>query len=743
MIDTKAISHESMVTFFIEGMHCASCVNRIETAVRDQVPGVRDVRVNLATHQAVVEGAISPAEIIQAIEHAGYRASVTPDGLDTHEATTTPDYIATRNRFLLSTLLTLPVFIMSMAHLDFPGVEWIQFGLTTGVMVCCGYPFFTAAFRQLRHVQANMDTLVALGTGMAYGASVATLFGVLKGPLYFESAAVIITLILLGRFLEAKAKDQAGDALRNLMALQPETVHLKQDSAFVEISIHSIAPGNILRILPGEKVPVDGVVISGESSINEAAMTGESLPVEKQAGSKVISGTLNTTGSLDIEAIQVGSETALARVIESVKAAQNSKPPVQRLVDKVAGIFVPVVMGIAVITFLIWWTLEYPMQLGVQAAVAVLVIACPCALGLATPTAIQVASGRGAQLGILFQEAQSLELAGKLTVLGLDKTGTLTQGSPAVHTIMNRTELDDETFLGWVAALESRSEHPLAKAIVAYAQAELKNTSGDDEPKIEQFHAVPGGGIVAKVDHEEWVVGSKAFLLSQAVTQSSLEKITVETKKRLGNADTDTTLDTMTQVWVGINDEAAGVFLIKDPLKDTSKDAVGQLKQMSIQPVLLTGDRQEVANAIAEQVGIDPSAVHAGVSPEEKQRVLATLKQQDKNVVMGMVGDGINDAPALAAADVSMAMGTGADVAMNTADMTLVDGDVAKAVTAIRLSRRTMQIIRQNLFWAFIYNVLAIPLAATGMLHPMIAAGAMAASSVCVVGNSLRLDKFK
>lgn len=690
--------------FAVKGMTCASCAARVEKAVR-RVPGVESASVNLATEKAVYVGGAAPEAVFAAVEKIGYHAEAVKEG-----AKPTIQARKEMANFIVAAALTLPVFIISMFMLKFPYSDWTQMVLTAAVLFYAGREFFAKAILLLRHFSANMDTLIAMGSFAAFGFSAAMLlFAHEEHPhLYFETGAMIVTLILLGRFLEAAAKGRASSAIRELMALRPDAALVRRGGEWTQIPTSEVKVGDVLLVKPGAKIPVDGVVIEGASSVDESMITGESMPAKKEKDSEVTGATINGTGSLTVRAAKIGADTVLARIIRMVEHAQASKAPVQRLVDRVAGIFVPAVIIVAAATFALWMLFNGDIDPSIRAAVAVLVIACPCALGLATPTAIIVGTGAAAKHGILIRNAESLETAHNLNVLVFDKTGTITEGRPRVVEFRNQGGMADA--LSLIASCESRSEHPLADAIVAYA---LKKDI--DLVEVSEFESTPGAGVAATVNGRRVIAGSRRFLEERGVK--------VETA------------GARTEVFAAIDGKLAAVIEVADPVKETSREAVASLRKMGVRAVMASGDNQATARAVASDVGIDE--VRAPVRPEEKARLVEELRGEGR--VVGMVGDGINDAPALAAADVGFAIGTGTDVAMETAQVTLVKGDIAKVAAAIRLSRATMRTIRQNLFWAFGYNTLAIPVAALGLLHPMLAAGAMALSSVSVVTNSLRL----
>ena len=696
--------------FAVSGMTCASCAARVERAVR-RVPGVESAGVNLVLEKAFFTGKASLGDVFAAIERTGYHAELLKEGEERKPAIQARKELI---NFIIAALLTLPVFVISMFMPRFPFSGWVQFALTAAVLFYAGRGFYIKAITLLRHFSANMDTLIAMGSFAAFGFSAVMLIfpGEENPHLYFETGAMIVTLILLGRFLEARAKGGASSAIRELMSLRPDTALVRRGDEWVETPLAEVRVDDVLLVRPGAKIPVDGVVIGGASAVDESMISGESAPVKKKKGSGVTGATINGTGALTICAVKVGAETVLARIIRMVEQAQASKAPVQRLADRVAGVFVPVVITVAAVTFVLWIVLGGNMDLSIRAAVAVLVIACPCALGLATPTAVMVGTGVAAKQGILIKNAESLELAHKLNVLVFDKTGTITEGRPRVVEFRNPGRMPDDEVLSLAASCESRSEHPLADSITAYA---VKRDAALSEPT--EFESTTGAGVSAVVRGRSVLVGSREFLGGKGVDVSDVE------------------VPARTAVWVAVDGRAAAVFEIADPVKATSRAAVSSLRGMGVWTIMASGDNEAVARTVARDVGIDE--VRAPVLPEDKVRLVK--KYHGKGKTVGMVGDGINDAPALAVADVGFAIGTGTDVAMETAHVTLVKGDIAKVATAIRLSRATMRTIRQNLFWAFGYNTLAIPVAALGLLHPMLAAGAMALSSVSVVTNSLRL----
>ena len=691
----------------LEGMTCAACAARIEKNL-NKLDGV-EASVNLATEKAAVrfnERKQSIETIVQRVRDTGYDASVAREGeIRDHSAANR----RARNDFLIAAALSAP-FLGEMAamfaggHGWLPG--WLQLLLATPVQFWSGLRFYRGAWKALRGGTANMDVLVALGTSVAYLFSAVALFTGFSHHLYFEAAAVVITLVLLGKYLEARAKAKAARSLEALIRLQPSKAFIEKDGILVEVDAASLNPGDEFEVRPGDAIALDGRVVAGASSVNEAMLTGESLPVAKKPGERVYAGTINGEGTLRAVATGVGRQTVLAGIIRLVAAAQGSKPPVQRLVDKVAGIFVPAVLVISILVFFGWWFFTREILSGLIPAVSVLVIACPCALGLATPTALMVGVGRAARAGILIRNADALEKAQKLRVLVLDKTGTLTRGEPAVVAAFPEKNTNEKELLQIAASLEARSEHPLARAVVnAHAGEVLPATD---------FRAVGGQGVAATLQGAPARLGSPAFLGRESPGQGTM--IGVERDGRfLG--------------WIKLADE----------LRPTSRDAVLRLRALGIEPVILSGDSPDVVRAIANKVGI--ARARGGVLPQEKAAEVQSLRKEGKAV--GMAGDGVNDAPALAAADVSFALASGSGAALDVADVTLMRNDLAGIVGAVELSRATLAKIRQNLFFAFFYNVLGIPLAALGMLNPAIAGAAMALSSVSVVSNSLLLNRWK
>ena len=715
-------------TLDISGMTCASCSARVEKAF-DKTPGVLEASVNLATEQATIKVAkgTTLSTLIAAVERAGYGATVPQAAGATPEVPTRtlPSWWPVALAMLLSLPLTVPMFgTLFGAHWMLPG--WLQMALATPVQFWLGARFYRAGWKALRAGSGNMDLLVAVGTSAAYGLSVYLLFtreGMMH--LYFEASAVVISLVLLGKWLEARAKRQTTEAIRALQALRPVTARVRLDGVDRDVPIESIKPDDLVVIRPGERVPVDGEIVEGHSQIDESMLTGESLPVDKQVGDKVTGGAINAHGMLVARTTAVGFETTLARIIRLVENAQAAKAPIQRLVDKVSAVFVPVVMGIALLTFIGWWTLGGDAEQAILNAVAVLVIACPCALGLATPTAIMAGTGVAARHGILIKDAEALELAHKVSTVVFDKTGTLTDGKPHVAACVATVGGDPQDVLAIAAGLQAGSEHPLGRAVLA----EAKIAALAPLPASAQ-QALPGRGISGEVDGATYWLGNRRLMQDKQVATAALEAAadTLEAEGR-----------TVSWLARASDHHAMGLLAFGDAVKPSATAGIANLKAQGIATVMLTGDNWGAARLAATALGID--TVMAEVLPADKAAQVSKLRAGGQTVAM--VGDGINDAPALAAADVGIAMSSGSDVAMHTAGITLMRGDPALVADAIDISKRTYAKIQQNLFWAFIYNMVGIPLAAAGLLNPVIAGAAMAFSSVSVVSNALLLRRWR
>ncbi|WP_408097157.1 heavy metal translocating P-type ATPase [Peredibacter sp. HCB2-198] len=693
----------------IKGMTCASCVNRIEKALKKN-SGVINASVNLATEKAQIEfdqSKLNPNQIIEIVSKVGYEAS-----LPTSKPADKEDEIQ-REMFkvILAAMLSFPLMLpmFSSIHLS----AWTQLILATPVQFILGARFYLSGWRALKAMSGNMELLVAIGTSAAFGLSLYLMSQDLSNHLYFESGSIIITLVLFGKYLEARAKQQTTKAIRSLEALQPSKARVLRNRGEVEIALGDIKKLDVVIVRPGERIPVDGKVISGSSEVDESLITGESLPVEKNLSDKVIGGSINGHGLLQIEVTAVGSETMLARIIRMVEDAQVKKAPIQRLVDKVSAYFVPIVLGIAVVTILVTGFMTGDWEKAIIHGVAVLVIACPCALGLATPTSIMVGTGVAASAGILIKDAEALEVTHKVNMVVFDKTGTLTSGKPSV------AHLSDEKLLPVLAAIQSGSEHPLAHAVLNYAKE--KNTSYSPAQDI---RAIVGQGVEATVDGVAYILGSKKILSGKNLTRAHEHELKGETVSYLIKKEPF---------------EVLGFITFHDTIKPDAQLAVNKLHDLGIKSMMLSGDNQGSAETVARSLGIDK--VKAEVLPGDKASVIQDLKKD--GLIVAMVGDGINDAPALASADVGMAMSTGTDVAMHTSGITLMRGNPALIASAISISQKTYRKIQQNLFWAFIYNVIGIPLAALGYLSPMVAGAAMALSSVSVVTNSLLLKRWK
>lgn len=727
----------------VQGLSDPADIRILEKSI-NSLEGVLFSQANPATERVTVRyvpTVLSQSEIRQVIRKAGFKLAEENQAVEDPESLARQKEIAhQRHLLIISLIFTIPLFILSMGR-DFNllpmtithsgWLDWLFFALATPVQFYVGASYYVNGYKSLRNGSANMDVLVALGTSAAYFFSVFALLGFVPGHGYFETSAVIITLVRLGKFLEARAKGGAGDAIRKLLFLRPKKATVIQEGMEVEINADEVQIGDIVVVRPGEKVPVDGVVVSGDSSVDESMLTGESLPVNKTIGSPVYGATLNKNGRLVFEATKIGRDTVLSQIIQLVENAQASKAPIQNLADKISAIFVPIVIAVAAITFLVWYFLV-PLPADSQVTllarslinmVAVLVIACPCAMGLATPTAVMVGTGRGAELGILVKSSESLEITGQVDTVVLDKTGTLTRGQPAVTDIVVLDPLySEDELLVLAASAEVASEHPLGEAIQAAAQKRnltVKEISG--------FRASSGKGMRATVDGKKVVIGNPRFL-----TDLGIEVKKNEIQSRLES-------EAKTVVLMAINEKLAGLFAIMDTLKDNSFQAIQELHHLGLSVAMLTGDNVQTAQAIADQTGIDQ--VYSNLLPMDKTKQIQALQAEGHKVVM--VGDGINDAPALTQANVGIAIGTGTDIAIASAPIVSISGDLLAVPLAIRLSRKTLKTIKQNLFWAFFYNVILIPAAAAGLLNPMLAAAAMSFSSIFVVTNSLRLKRFK
>lgn len=698
----------------IEGMTCASCVLRVEKAL-SKVPGVEEAVVDLAQSQARIRGSASSEQLQAAVEKVGYSAR--PH--DAAPAKAEKDYDLT-----LAAVLTVPVLLVSMLWHPRPGwVNWSLFVLATPVILYAGRRFHAAAAKNLRHGATTMDTLISVGSLASW---VYSIYGLLRFAadahhqsehIYFETGAVIVTLILLGRALETRAKKSASASIRELVRLSPPVASRLVDGVEEEVPLHYVQVGDLLRVRPGGRVPVDGEVAEGESQVDESMLTGEPIPVMKQPGAPVSAGTLNVEGSFTMIAKKVGRETRLAQIVQAVERAQSSKPPIQKLADRISSVFVPIVIGIALLTFAIWMALGAGFEASLLPAIAVLVIACPCALGLATPSAIIVGTGRGASLGILIKDGNALEQAGRIRAVMLDKTGTLTEGKPEVVDFWVADGADRAQALAWLASAESGAEHPLGKALVRFAREQ-----GAEASPVTDFRARPGRGVLAKQSGVEIAVGSPRFF----------EELGIDIDP--SNRD-----DSGSEAWIAANGVAVARARLEDRISESTSAAIDALHAMGLKVAMVSGDRRANADRVAEKLGID--RVLAEVLPENKAEAVRELQEQ--GIAVAMVGDGVNDSPALAQADLGIAMGHGADVAAEAAEVTLLRPDVMGVPTALGLARATLATIRWNLVWAFGYNVLMIPLAAFGRLSPMLAAGAMSISSVTVVLNALRLRGYK
>lgn len=729
------------VNFDVQGMTCSACANRIEKRLK-RMDGISKANVNFALETVAVDfnqHTVGIQEMMTAVEKMGFELlpEQNPESKVDHKEV---EIKRQKMKFIFAVFFTFPLFWTMVAHFNFlsfiymPQIlmnPWLQLALATPVQFVIGAQFYKGAFQSLRNKSANMDVLVALGTSAAYFYSLYLAIewmnnGKMDDPeLYFEASAVIITLILLGKLFEVQAKGKTSQAIQKLLGLQAKTARVVRDGTEQEIPIDEVVLGETILIRPGEKIPVDGEIIEGRSAIDESMLTGESIPIDKTIGDPVIGATINKNGALQIKATNVGKDTALAQIVKVVEEAQGSKAAIQRLADKISGIFVPVVVGIAVVTFLIWYFVVTPgdFRSALIPTISILVIACPCALGLATPTSIMAGSGRAAEMGVLFKGGEHLENTQAIDTVVLDKTGTVTKGEPSLTDIIVANGFEEEAVLQLVATAENQSEHPLAQAIVKGVREK-----GIDLLVAESFEALPGYGIEAVVDGKTLLIGTRKLMDEHQVDLHDFEE----------NME-DLESDGKTAMLIAIDGKIAGVIAVADTVKETSKEAIQRMHELGLGVIMLTGDNTRTAQAIADEVGIDQ--VIAEVLPEQKSEEIKKLQDAGKHVAM--VGDGINDAPALAVANIGMAVGTGTDIAIEAADITLMRGDLNSVADAIGMSRKTMRNIKQNLFFAFFYNTIGIPVAALGLLAPWVAGAAMAFSSVSVVLNALRLQKVK
>ena len=748
-----------MEQYNVTGMSCAACSSRVEKAV-SRVPGVTSCSVSLLTNSMGVEGNASSHDIIQAVEQAGYGASLKGAGKEqvsmseAEEALADHETPVLRRRLIASVGFLLVLMYFSMGHMmwGWPLPAWfndnhIAMGLVqmllAGIIMVINQKFFISGFKSLWHRAPNMDTLVALGSMASFVWSVYALFAMTRAQVdgdsaavmnymmefYFESAAMILTLITVGKMLEARSKGRTTDALKSLMKLAPKTAVVLRNGLETTVPIEQVHKGDLFVVRPGESIPVDGVIVEGDSAVNESSLTGESIPVDKSAGDLVSAATVNQSGFIKCEATRVGEDTTLSQIIKMVSDAAATKAPIAKIADRVSGVFVPTVITIAIITTLIWLLTGHEFGYSLARGISVLVISCPCALGLATPVAIMVGNGMGARNGILFKTAVSLEEAGKVQIVALDKTGTITSGQPEVTDLLPADDISEQELLSLALALEKKSEHPLAGAVLKYA-AERQLTA----PEVSDFHALPGNGLCAVLNNETLIGGSMKFVSSQVTVPAALlqksEKLAMEGK---------------TPLLFARNQKLVGIIAVADVIKEDSPQAIRELQNMGIRVVMLTGDNERTARAIGKQAGVDD--VIAGVLPDGKESVIRSLKEQGR---VAMVGDGINDAPALTRADIGIAIGAGTDIAIDAADIVLMKSRLSDVPAAVRLSRATLRNIHENLFWAFFYNIIGIPLAAGvwipvfgWTLNPMFGAAAMSLSSFCVVTNALRLNLFK
>jgi Cu+-exporting ATPase len=733
---------EKSIIFPVTGMTCAACQSRVQRALAAE-PGVIDASVNLVTKSAAVRydaAAVSPARLVEAVRATGYEAELPAVGeshshsVARHEHAEVQETRELTIKAVVSVLVGIAAMGMSMFAMENQGANYALLALTTAILVWAGRDIYRRAWLATRHGSADMNTLVALGTGSAFVYSViATIAPSLFARngiapnVYYEAVIFIIGLVLAGRAIEARATRKTSDALRRLVTLLPPTARVDQNGAWVEKPLDDVRSGEMVLIRPGERIPVDGVLVDGESEVDESMLTGEPLPVAKGVGGHVVGGTVNTTGSFRYRATSVGTDSVLARIVGLMRDAQSSRAPIQRLADQVSTIFVPSVVVIAIVTFIVWYLAAGSAGLprGIVAAVSVLIIACPCAMGLAVPTAVMVATGRGAELGLLIKGGEALQRAGDVNTVVLDKTGTVTEGTPAVVSVMSLGSMGEAEVLAYAAALEKHSEHPVAAAIVRAATESVPTLA------VREFKSLTGAGVTGKVNHRDVAVGN-VRLMREIGVSGEVGRRTPESVKQ----------GTANELYVAIDHRIAGVIVVSDSLRPTSRDAVRELEAMGIEIMLLTGDRRSSAESVARAIGVN--TVIAEVFPEDKVKEIRSLQESGR--VVAMVGDGINDAPALAQSDIGISMPKGTDIAIEASDIALMRSDLRGVPAAISLSRQTMAVMKQNLFWAFVYNVIGIPIAAgvlypvTGvMLSPVIASAAMALSSISVVGNSLRL----
>ncbi len=735
----KVVSEKA--EFDICGMTCAACANKIEKRL-NKLNGVQTATVNFALESALIEynpDEVSVPEMKDAIKKLGYRLEQKEEAKGEKVDHRQKEIEKQKGKFIFSAILSIPLLWAMVSHFEFTSFiwlpemfmnPWVQLALATPVQFLVGGQFYVGAYKALRNKSANMDVLVALGTSAAYFYSIyLSILSIGSDAhmveLYFETSAVLITLIILGKLFEAKAKGRSSEAIKKLMGLQAKSATVLRDGQELKLAIDEVITGDIVYVKPGEKVPIDGEIFEGRSALDESMITGESIPVDKTIGDVVIGSTINKNGFLKVKATKVGKDTALAQIIKVVEEAQGSKAPIQRLADVISGIFVPIVVGIAIVTFLVWYFVVSPGEFAValEKLIAVLVIACPCALGLATPTSIMAGSGRAAEYGILFKGGEHLETTHRLDTVILDKTGTVTNGKPTLTDVILSNGFKEKEFLKLVGTAERKSEHPLAEAIV-----EGITEKGIELGSSEQFEAIPGYGIESKVESKSLLIGTRRLMKKNNIDVGNILP-KMENLEKQGK----------TAMLVAIDHQFAGVIAVADTIKETSQKAIERLKNMGLEVVMITGDNNQTAQAIANEVGIDH--VVAEVLPEGKADEVKKLQKAGKKVAM--VGDGINDAPALATADIGMAIGTGTDVAMEAADITLIRGDLNSIADAIFMSKMTIRNIKQNLFWAFAYNAIGVPIAALGFLAPWLAGVAMAFSSVSVVLNALRLQRIK